>query len=1034
MKKTVTALMVLLPLIFLIALFAITSATSVVANIPASGIVINNKGDNGIFSLDIANYNNPVYESDLEVEVLPYKAKNRKYSLAITDANTGEPTDIVTKNDDGAFELNDVGTAKLTYTSDDGGYSDSIIFNVGSSGVIDYVPTLTDLSGATEYPLSKGITTDYTVTITTGDYLLGGDYYPSTATNVQPKYTAIDNNAIKLNEVSGKLSAYFETTTAVEMSLVNAFGETAKKTIELKIQKSVGVTVNGKTATTSYDNAPMIFAPLFSKSFTVYADLNTTDVITLSTGIYSAQTQVRKLDVGDGAYAIDVVLDEAVTSETTSTWSINFGGKQYFFDVKFANYDFSVNSFGNRDGKGDLVILEGATIAFTISCEPDANLVYTWHIENENIAKLDSSSSSNATITALGTGTTNLVITWEKKDDSGVSGRIARTIIVTKAYTSLIFNESVSSYGLGNLAIANERYDENGNIQAFNYSTSLFNNVLNGQSAQERVTSYDDIELWSSDDKVAKAEVCDDGVKFIVKNDGTITIYAKWKYADRFNVKETSFTFTAVNGVYVKNYAELKDAGSKDKQIVLENDVYLGENLFDSNGKALYNDDVMKAKLLGYTDEITTTFDSQYYKNLYGDDYLAKVRYCYEFTNNVYGNGYMLNTEYISHMFDSTGQLRDYAVFRGPLNFVAAKMSGTDVASVKGQDNMSFLIRKAGITLDNVVLAGCNDETLYDGDNIELNLLNYTGTTLEVMNDATIKNCRIKNGRTVLRVHGKYGVNQNGSVNVTEEKIYVVIDGCRLQTAREFILKVGTNRVKRGSIDGEISPSFYNGNGVEYTAYNSSACDNYKDDEYFVNNFVLTDVTLKDTTLSTSGLFSVGMESHFSGGMLDGGTTFNLEGWKNLAGTSYPAILHLVGNVVFDDWKDLNNVDSSTLIETNLSTSQSNLSFLSLNICEMLKSVKSLNGFDNIIYKTGDKEYVHGGIAFYGGGKNYSILDASECDTFKDMNQYNVNISILVSSADEVLRKQGEMLPLAAGSYDFRFVMHDGTSNYKPKG
>lgn len=130
MKKIVTALIIVLPLVFLIALFAITSVASVSADIPANGLVINNKGV-GVFSFDLANYQNKMYEQDLGVEVLPYMAKNKKYSLKVTDANTGEESSIVTLEDDGSFALHDVGVAKLTFTSDDGGYSDSVVFNVG---------------------------------------------------------------------------------------------------------------------------------------------------------------------------------------------------------------------------------------------------------------------------------------------------------------------------------------------------------------------------------------------------------------------------------------------------------------------------------------------------------------------------------------------------------------------------------------------------------------------------------------------------------------------------------------------------------------------------------------------------------------------------------------------------------------------------------------------------------------------------------------------------------------------------------------
>ena len=97
MKKVVTALIIVLPLLFLVALFAITSVASVSADIPANALVINNKGANGIFSFDLAKYEHKMFEDDLDVEVLPVMAKNKKYSLKITDANTGEDTGIVTR-------------------------------------------------------------------------------------------------------------------------------------------------------------------------------------------------------------------------------------------------------------------------------------------------------------------------------------------------------------------------------------------------------------------------------------------------------------------------------------------------------------------------------------------------------------------------------------------------------------------------------------------------------------------------------------------------------------------------------------------------------------------------------------------------------------------------------------------------------------------------------------------------------------------------------------------------------------------------
>lgn len=1039
MKKIITALMIVLPLVFLIALFAVTSVASVKADIPASSIRIGNKGDNGIFSFDIANYEHPMYESDLEVEVLPYKAQNRAYTLAVTDAHTGEASDIVSLNDDGSFRLNDVGVAKLTYTSNDGGYSDSVVFNVGSSGILEYTPILSDAQGNI-VSLDKGSDGGYTALVNTGTFILGGDYYPQSATDVQIKYESENPSALTVNEVTGRVYAYFDTDTSVNMHVVNAYGQTVTSRIAFKVRKDGDVSVNGEIAPENSDGAmPTIVAPLNTKNFTLYVDYDgVTDGNITITGIQGATYTVRKLDdVNNHAYAVDVTLENPVTSPTSNIrCSIKAGNDTesvHRFKLAFADSDFSVNSFGNPDGKEGLVLLDGANTKFTVSVEPYATLHYEWSIADENIAKISSQNNEYCYIQAVGIGSTKLSISWQRMENGTVTafGTVDRDLVTTKAYTSLMFNESVMKYGLGSLAIANQRYDGDVAIKT-DYITTLFNNVIGSDKAQVAVTDFENIVLKSSNDSIATVGAQDGQVRFVVKDTGDVTITASWKYGDRFNVSPASITFKAVDGVYVSNYDELVLAGKQNKQIVLENDIYLGEKLFDDNGKAKYDDATMSAKLREYTKEIYSTADCRYYENTGKGK--QTVRYCYEFANNVYGNGYMLNAEYITNVIDSTGVLHDYAVFKGPLDFVAAYMNGTKIASVKGQDNISFLVRKDGLVLDNVVLAGCDDESLYNDDAMELNLLNYIGTTLEIMSDATIKNCRVKNGRTCVRIFGRDNVTSE-TPDVAQEKINVTIDGCRLQTAREFILKIGTNRFLQGTT-GNLSPAFMTSTGATYTQNNSSACDDLAKDDFFVSNYVLTDVVLKDSVLAKSGLFSVGMESHFAGEFLNSGADKmkgSLDGWSGLAATSYPAILHLVGNVVLEDWKDLEQVDSSTLIETSLNSDTQRFAFLSLNIKEMLLEVRRQKSeCKNIIKTVGDKNYVHGGIAFYGGGKNYHILDTSAY-TFEAMHQYNVNIGVLANSADDTLKMQGNSLPSAAGVEDFRFVMFDATSNYSPK-
>lgn len=128
------------------------------------------------------------------------------------------------------------------------------------------------------------------------------------------------------------------------------------------------------------------------------------------------------------------------------------------------------------------------------------------------------------------------------------------------------------------------------------------------------------------------------------------------------------------------------------------------------------------------------------------------------------------------------------------------------------------------------------------------------------------------------------------------------------------------------------------------------------------------------------------------------------------------------------DWKNLSNVDSSTLIEV---TGDAN-PWLSMNVAEMMKEVARQQPKEcgDIILNVGGTEYVHGGIAFYGGGYNYSYLDLTRAnDETKQFGVYDVNIDVLADSENEKIKQQGEMLPLAAGKGDFRFYLYNNKSS-----
>ena len=96
---------------------------------------------------------------------------------------------------------------------------------------------------------------------------------------------------------------------------------------------------------------------------------------------------------------------------------------------------------------------------------------------------------------------------------------------------------------------------------------------------------------------------------------------------------------------------------------------------------------------------------------------------------------------------------------------------------------------------------------------------------------------------------------------------------------------------------------------------------------------------------------------------------------------------------------------------------------LTLNVANMLKTVtEKEEEYSDIINNIDGKDYVHGGIAFYGGGYNYSYLDLSQAnEATKDFGVYDV--------AMEDAGEQGQMLKAAAGEGLFRFYLYNKKSS-----
>ncbi|UKI14894.1 MAG: hypothetical protein L6V85_02550 [Clostridiales bacterium] len=89
MKKKIIALIMIIPIVFLIALFSVGKAAGVYADIPVTGIQITTQNEDGFIDVDVADYDPIAFLA----QVQPVNARNQKYSLEISGVGGDEAPD-----------------------------------------------------------------------------------------------------------------------------------------------------------------------------------------------------------------------------------------------------------------------------------------------------------------------------------------------------------------------------------------------------------------------------------------------------------------------------------------------------------------------------------------------------------------------------------------------------------------------------------------------------------------------------------------------------------------------------------------------------------------------------------------------------------------------------------------------------------------------------------------------------------------------------------------------------------------------------
>ena len=448
-----------------------------------------------------------------------------------------------------------------------------------------------------------------------------------------------------------------------------------------------------------------------------------------------------------------------------------------------------------------------------------------------------------------------------------------------------------------------------------------------------------------------------------------------------------------------------------------------------------------------------------------------------------YGNGFIINGHNLTYpsgrQITSNGEaplLMKDDLFRGPLPFVALgnhNYSSNLIIEAYGQDNSLMYLDGDNLTINDLNIRSCDF-----GDN--LNNLNTVGTCIDVLGDnITIKNSQIRNAKNNLRVYS--------SMNF-------LLDNSLLSNARQFLLAIGTNEFVEIDHQKEINVHALDNRMIkttidEYFAREGIAdnllmamasyglmdsnisydnlmvylneLDNLLNDQSFLDkedeSLYRSSVEVNDTYFYQSGIAAISLETMFNGpyiynnvpslinDLLGSSDLYQMLDMHHLSGVNYPSELTLSGNTKFYDYKDINNLDVSSIISQNIVNVLKTLFGEEFN--EMFGNVEEVNvdnffPYRSIIKENADKlnfatyqldensgdlkMYVNTPIVYYGGGLNLSkVIDNSIA---KEHLSSPFNIDIVEYSLKNLSGNVGEMLftllarcvPIAIGFKPFQ--------------
>lgn len=552
-------------------------------------------------------------------------------------------------------------------------------------------------------------------------------------------------------------------------------------------------------------------------------------------------------------------------------------------------------------------------------------------------------------------------------------------------------------------------------------------------------------------DKSSNVNVDSTNKKITILNAGDAFVKFGFDVLDQ----EDSYTYSfkvVKDGVNVYDYDDLlmcTNKSSSGEIVVLRKhfeslDNYQNENNKDNN-ITLFGNYNYSTKKYSFNDEIyrfATTYNSEFIKqwNLFSKsnnqykEVSNLINVGIHLQKDLYGNGYTLNLHNLTYPYlskDYNGvlipSLSDDNLFRGPLPFYTLGDPNNMVfVGLYGQDNIGLYVDGNDISVSDVNLKNCDF-----GNNLAN--LEYVGTVLETHGDnISIKDSRISCGKNVIRSFSSNNV---------------IIENSLLSYSKNFLISVGSNEYI--PVNDSTNYDFIDESGNKITSSLKDYLNRNASGDNLLNNYIkgiyssnteesllslqnAMDVKIPsslkkkgslniiDTLFYKSGIASIGVETLFNGPFLynsspsyiselftsvGGTSTSSLAPMfaKKIGGSSYPVDISIDKNTMFYDYKELDSIDLSGLINEHISEAFGSSSANKVTINDIFPLIKLLSNkvsSNGSLYTDSSKSYVNIPIAYYGGGKNLSKV------TFLDDCSYKEHISsdILINFLEEYLK------------------------------